>query len=86
MDAGSITCSRQCSEAAVGATRTDTCLRERSRRIARRRGKNGAIVAVGRSVLVIAWALLSDENAQFADLGPDGWLVSRLLRFVFREL
>jgi hypothetical protein len=37
----------------------------------RRRGKNRAIVAVGRSILVIAWALLSDEHAQFLDLGPD---------------
>jgi hypothetical protein len=36
-------------EAAVGAARTDTFLGERYRRIARRRGKNRAIVAVGRS-------------------------------------
>jgi transposase len=28
-------------------------------------------VAVGRSILVIIWALLSDEQAQFIDLGPD---------------
>jgi transposase len=58
-------------EAAVGAARTDTFLGERYRRIARRRGKNRAIVAVGRSILVITWALLSDEEAQFVDLGPD---------------
>jgi len=57
-------------EAAVGA-RTDTFLGERYRRIARRRGKNRAIVAIGRSILVIVWALLSDEQAQFVDLGPD---------------
>jgi transposase len=44
-------------EAAVGAARTDTFLGERYRRIARRRGKNRAIVAVGRSILVIVWAL-----------------------------
>ncbi len=50
---------------------TDTFLGERYRRIARRRGKNRAIVAVGRSILVITWALLSDEDAQFVDLGPD---------------
>jgi transposase len=58
-------------EAAVGAARTDTFLGERYRRIARRRGKNRAIVAIGRSILVIVWALLSDEQAQFIDLGPD---------------
>jgi transposase len=58
-------------EAAVGAARTDTFLGERYRRIARRRGKNRAIVAVGRSILVIVWALLSDQDAQFLDLGPD---------------
>jgi transposase len=58
-------------EAAVGAGRTDTFLGERYRRIARRRGKNRAIVAVGRSILVIVWALLSDQEAQFVDLGPD---------------
>jgi hypothetical protein len=28
-------------------------------------------VAVGRSILVIIWALLSDNEAQFVDLGPD---------------
>src|SRR4051794_30653840 len=54
-------------EAAVSAARTDTFLGERYRRIARRRGKKRAIVAVGRSILVIIWALLSDEQAQFVD-------------------
>jgi transposase len=58
-------------EAAIGAARTDTFLGERYRRIARRRGKNRAIVAVGRSILVITWALLSDTDAQFIDLGSD---------------
>ncbi len=58
-------------EAAIGAARTDTFLGERYRRIARRRGKNRAIVAIGRSILVIIWALLSDEDAPFVDLGPD---------------
>jgi len=58
-------------EAAVSAARTDTFLGERYRRIARRRGKKRAIVAVGRSILVIIWALLSDDEAQFIDLGPD---------------
>ncbi|MBA2478985.1 MAG: IS110 family transposase [Sporichthyaceae bacterium] len=58
-------------EAAVGASRTDTFLGERYRRIARRRGKKKAIVAVGRSILVITWHLLNDPAADFIDLGPD---------------
>ena len=56
-------------EAAVAAGRTDTFLGERYRRIARRRGKRRAIVAVGRSILVIVWHLLSDPTARFQDLG-----------------
>jgi hypothetical protein len=66
-------------EAAVSAARTDTFLGERYRRIARRRGKKRAIVAVGRSILVIIWALLSDGEAQFIDLDPDV-LVTGVLR------
>jgi transposase len=53
-------------EAAVGAAKTDTFLGERYRRIARRRGKKKAIVAVGRSILVIIWHLLSDPEARGA--------------------
>jgi transposase len=56
-------------EAALSAGRTDTFLGERYRRIARRRGKKKAIVAVGRSILVIVWHLLSDPEAHFHDLG-----------------
>ena len=51
--------------------RTDTFLGERYRRIARRRGKKKAIVAVGRSILVIIWHLLADPEARFHDLGAD---------------
>jgi transposase len=58
-------------EAAVTAGRTDTFLGERYRRIARRRGKKTAIVALGRSMLVIIWQLLSDPEAHFIDLGSD---------------
>jgi len=57
-------------EAAVGASRTDTFLGERYRRIARRRGKKKAVVAVGRSILIIIWHLLADDQATFTDLGP----------------
>jgi len=58
-------------EAAVMAARSDTFLGERYRRIARRRGKKKAIVAVGRSMLVIIWHLLADPEARFVDLGAD---------------
>jgi transposase len=54
----------------VAAGRTDTFLGERYRRIARRRGTKRAIVAVGRSILVIVWHLLADPTARFCDLGP----------------
>lgn len=56
-------------EAAVAAARTDTFLGERYRRIARRRGKKKAIVAIGRSILTIIWHLLSDPDTTFRDLG-----------------
>ena len=58
-------------EAAVVAGKTDTFLGERYRRIARRRGKKKAIVAVGRSILIITWHLLSDPDARYRDLGSD---------------
>ena len=58
-------------EAAVGAARTGSFLGERYRRIARRRGKKKAVVAVGRSILVIVWHLLSDPDARYHDLGSD---------------
>jgi transposase len=56
-------------EAAIGAAKTDTFLGERYRRVARRRGKKKAIVAVGRSLLVVIWHLLADPDAEFRDLG-----------------
>ena len=58
-------------EAALGAGRTDTFLGARYRRLARRRGKKKAIVAVGRSILVITWHILADPNTHFHDLGAD---------------
>jgi transposase len=62
---------RALGEAAVGASRTNTFLGERYRRIARRRGKKKAVVAVGRSILVCVWQLLANEQTTFTDLGPD---------------
>ncbi len=62
---------RALGEAAVGAARTETFLGARYRRLARRRGKKKAVVAVGRSILVIIWHLLSNPDAHFTDLGAD---------------
>ena len=58
-------------ETAVVIGRSDTFLGERYRRIARRRGKKKAIVAVSRSILVIVWHLLADPDARYTDLGSD---------------
>ena len=58
-------------QAAMGAAGTDTFLGERHARIARRRGKAKAQVAVARSIAVIIWHLLSDRDARYSDLGPD---------------
>lgn len=57
-------------QAAANAARTATFLGERYGRIARRRGKAKAQVAVARSILVIIWHLLADPAARFTDLGP----------------
>src|SRR6202035_2027611 len=61
----------------LGAARTATSLGERYHRIARRRGKARAQVAVARSILVIIWHLLADPAARYADLGP-GYYQARL--------
>ena len=58
-------------QAAIGAARTATFLGERYGRIARRRGKVKAQVAVARSILVVIWHLLADPAARYTDLGPD---------------
>jgi transposase len=62
---------RTLGEAAVSAARTDTFLGARYRRIARRRGKKKALVATGRSTLVVIWNLLSDPTTTYHDLGAD---------------
>ncbi len=58
-------------EVASAAARTDTFLGERYRRLARRRGRQRALVAIARSILVIVWFLLNDPEAHFVDLGSD---------------
>lgn len=62
---------RALGEAAAAAARTNTFLGERYRRIARRRGKKKAIVAIGRSILTCIWHILSSDQTTFVDLGPD---------------
>ena len=57
-------------QAAIGAASTPTFLGERYHRIARRRGKAKAQVAIARSILIIIWHLLSNPEARYADLGP----------------
>ena len=64
-------------EVVTAAARTDSFLGERYHRIARRRGKRRAMVAVGNSVLTIIWNLLSDPEAHYQDLGA-GFYQSRL--------
>lgn len=49
--------------------RTGTFLGGRYRQIARRSDKKRATVAVGRSILIIVWHLLSDEPTRYQDLG-----------------
>ncbi|HZI97534.1 MAG TPA: IS110 family transposase [Actinomycetales bacterium] len=62
--------------AAATAAKTDTFLGERYRRLARRRGKKRAVVAVGRSILTIVWHLLTEPDSRYQDLGP-GYYESR---------
>ena len=58
-------------------SRTDTFLGARYRRLAKRRGKQKALVAVGNSVLIVVYHLLADPDARFNDLGP-GYYESRI--------
>jgi transposase len=58
-------------EIAASASRTDTFLGDRYRRLARRRGKRKALAAIARSILIIIFHLLADPTARFTDLGPD---------------
>ena len=44
---------------------------ERYRHLVRRRGKQRALVAIERSILVVVWHLLVDPNARFIDLCSD---------------
>ncbi len=58
-------------QAAWAASRTkDTYLKARYHRLAARRGKKRAIVALGRSILISIWYMLSRQQP-YQDLGPD---------------
>jgi transposase len=62
---------RTLTQAAWAATRRqDGYLAAQSRRLAARRGKTRAIVAVGRTILVAAYPMLKDE-VDYHDLGAD---------------
>ena len=58
-------------QAAMTAARTDTRLGAMYRRIARKRGKQKAIIAVARVICEIAWILICDPAARYTELGPD---------------
>jgi transposase len=57
-------------EAAVSAGRTQTFLGAKLRRLCRRMPKKKAQVAIMRTQLAAAHALLSDPSAEYAELGP----------------
>ncbi len=58
-------------QSAMAAAHTDTRLGAMYRRIARKRGKQKAIVAVARVICEIAWILICDPSARYQELGPD---------------
>jgi transposase len=58
-------------QAAMAAASTGTRLGALYRRIARKRGKQKAIVAVSRVICEIAWILICDPGARYEELGPD---------------
>ena len=58
-------------EISISASRTQSFLGTRYRRLVKRMPKKKALVAPGNSVLTIFYALLSDPDARYCDLGPD---------------
>ena len=68
---------RTLGNAVAGAARSNSFLGQRYHNIVRRRrSRDIAIVAVGRSMLVIIWHLLNDPAARYTDLGPT-WHATR---------
>lgn len=75
--------------AAMSAGRTETRLGAQYRRIARKRGKKKAIVAVSRVICETAWILICDPDARYIELGPDYYVPrapARATRDRIREL
>ena len=70
-------------QAAASAAVTATFLGERYGRIARRRGKAKAKVAVARSILIIIWHLLADLGARYYQARTD---TDRKIRNHIRQL
>jgi transposase len=58
-------------EITISASRTQSFLGAKYRRLVKRMPKKKALVATGNSVLTIVHALLSDPAATYHDLGPD---------------
>jgi transposase len=58
-------------ESVISASRTQSFLGARYRRLAKRMPKKKALVATGNSALTIVHALLTDPAASYHDLGPD---------------
>ena len=56
---------------AMAAASTDARLGALYRRIARKCGKQKAIVAVSRVICEIAWILICDPAARYQELGPE---------------
>ena len=81
-------------EAAHAAGKTNTYLGEKYRRIARRRGKKRAAVAVARTILIIVYHMIQDGteyvergSTYFDQLHPQStqqWLTKRLERLGFK--
>jgi transposase len=60
-------------DAATACARTPTHLGHRYRRLAARRGRNRAKLAVGHSILTAAWHMITTDSPHH-DLGPDHYL------------
>jgi transposase len=77
-------------DAAAAAGKTRTFLGERYRRLARRRGKLKALVAIARTILVIIWHLLTDRASRYDDLGENYYVTTirtdRQLRTHIRQI